>query len=287
MAISAPETALASQLPSGIGIAPSGRRGEPSSTVRILGVDVRNETMATALALLARSLAGPAATSLFFVNAHTLNLAAADPGYRRLLGDGDLVFGDGTGVRWAAACRGVRMKANLNGTDVVPGLLSQSTGLRCYLLGGSRELVTRAAACIERDFEGCTIAGAHHGYVDARSSKQVVDEINRSGADLLLVGMGNPLQEQWIARYRSRLQPRLCIAVGGLFAYWAGELDRAPGWMRRLGIEWLHILRRHPHKLRRYLVGNPLFLWRMLGWLPVDRIRRQAASLSQTAALGN
>jgi N-acetylglucosaminyldiphosphoundecaprenol N-acetyl-beta-D-mannosaminyltransferase len=241
-----------------------------AASVRIIGVEIANETSEAALARLLDLLDGPPGTTLFFVNAHTLNLAARDDGYRRLLDGSGLVYGDGTGVRWAAACRGVEMKANLNGTDLVPALLARARGRRCYLLGGTPELVRDAAAELERRFPDCRLAGFHHGYVDGASTDEVIEAINRSHADLLLVGMGNPLQEQWLARHRSRLQVPLCISVGGLFAYWAGTLDRAPAWMRRHGIEWLHILRRQPWKLQRYLLGNPLFLLRMLLWLPAD-----------------
>jgi N-acetylglucosaminyldiphosphoundecaprenol N-acetyl-beta-D-mannosaminyltransferase len=80
---------------------------------------------------------------------------------------------------------------------------------------------------------------------------------------LLLVGMGNPGQERWIATHRAQLQVPVCIGVGGLFTYWSGHLDRAPAWVRGIGFEWLHLLIRQPEKGRRYLLGNPLFLGRL------------------------
>ena len=76
--------------------------------------------------------------------------------------------------------------------------------------------------------------------------------------------MGNPRQEQWLHEYRRQLDVSLCLGVGGLFHYWAGGLRRAPGWLRHLGDEWLGILLQQPHKARRYLLGNPLFLWRIV-----------------------
>jgi N-acetylglucosaminyldiphosphoundecaprenol N-acetyl-beta-D-mannosaminyltransferase len=88
--------------------------------------------------------------------------------------------------------------------------------------------------------------------------------------------MGNPLQEQWIDRWRGELDPTLCIAVGGLLEYWTGALDRAPGWMRRAGVEWVHIMLRQPWKAGRYLAGNPAFIARLLLWLPADLKRSPA-----------
>ena len=114
-------------------------------------------------------------------------------------------------------------------------------------------------------FPGWTQAGFYHGFFhDRQSTDEVIRCINRSRPNLLLIGMGNPLQEQWIHRHRQRLEVPLCLGVGGLFHYWAGDLRRAPPWLRRLGAEWLGILFQQPHKARRYLLGNPLFLWRAI-----------------------
>jgi len=221
--------------------------------------------------------AGP--TSQFFVNTHTLNIATTDPAYRQLLNEAEMVFGDGTGVRWAARVRRVRMKTNLNGTDLVPALLERSADARCYLLGNRLDIVERAADHLSRVYPHIVVTGFHHGFLDAEASARVVETINGLDVDLLLVGMGNPLQERWIARYRSQLRARMCVGVGGLFNYWAEEIDRAPLWMRRAGIEWMHVLLRHPWKFRRYMLGNPLFLVRMLLWLPADL--RRGGSLSE------
>ena len=108
--------------------------------MHVLGVKIVDETFEQALERLEPILAGRAATALFFVNAHTLNLTASDPGYRRELNEADLVYGDGTGVRWAAKARGVRLKANLNGTDASG---QKTRARRC-----SKDRVARAKARI-------------------------------------------------------------------------------------------------------------------------------------------
>jgi N-acetylglucosaminyldiphosphoundecaprenol N-acetyl-beta-D-mannosaminyltransferase len=213
-----------------------------------------------------RERSGPA-QSVYFVNAHTLNLAAADPAYRDVLNSADYVFGDGTGVRWAARLHGLRVRDNLVGTDLVPQLLRQNADqdYRYFLLGGSGPVIARAAAMAQRTFAGWTAAGFHHGYLfDRDSTADLVRQINDARPDVLLVGMGNPLQEKWIHRHRQQLEVPLCIGVGGLFTYWAGGLRRAPRWLRRCGAEWLGILLQQPHKARRYLLGNPLFVARIL-----------------------
>ncbi len=211
------------------------------------------------------AIEGPGRRTLYFANAHTLNHAAASIDYRRILNDADLLLGDGTGVRWAARFQGRRVKANLNGTDLLPAFLRATRGGRLYLLGATPRVVARAATVVVRRFPGWTVVGHHHGYLDAGMTEAVITAINAAAPHLLLVAMGNPLQERWIDANRARLDVNLCAGVGGLFAYLCGEYRRAPAPMRRLGLEWLGVMVLQPRKVPRYLAGNPLFLWRVAG----------------------
>lgn len=243
-----------------------------SQEVRILGVRFDDLTLESALARLQGTARGPAGSTVVFPNAATLNLASGSHEYRDVLNASTFVFGDGTGVRWAARMRGVRLRANLNGTDVIPALLKATPGLRVYLLGGTEEVNAAAAAYAERSFP-VEIAGRHHGYFDLSDGADVLAAIAAGAPDLLLVGFGNPLQEEWIARNRSALRVPLTAGVGGLFGFWAGTRTRAPGLARRLGVEWVDILVREPHKAGRYLLGNPTFLLRAVRARAADRRR--------------
>jgi N-acetylglucosaminyldiphosphoundecaprenol N-acetyl-beta-D-mannosaminyltransferase len=216
--------------------------------------------------------------AIYIVNAHTLNLAAESPDYLHILNSADLVFADGTGARWAARIRGVRMKANLVGTDFVPELFLRTAGrgYRYFLLGASSSTISRAAEASARMHPGWTLAGFHHGYVqDETQAVAVIERINRANPHVLLVGMGNPLQEHWLHRHRHRIRVPVSVGVGGLFDHWGGNLTRAPLWVRRQGFEWLQLLLQQPHKWRRYVLGNPKFLFRMVKHLPGDRLVRQ------------
>ena len=99
--------------------------------------------------------------------------------------------------------------------------------------------------------------------------------------------MGNPLQEKWIDRHRAALPSALTVAVGGLFEYWGGGLVRAPRWMRSSGIEWVHLMLRQPWKARRYLIGNPVFMYRMFRTAAAERrvgaVFERGASCQATA----
>jgi N-acetylglucosaminyldiphosphoundecaprenol N-acetyl-beta-D-mannosaminyltransferase len=235
----------------------------------ILGVQFTNVTRKRGIELVEQLLRrhDDRGHAVYFANAHTLNLAAADAGYRAALNAADHVFADGTGVRWAARLQAVRVQENLVGTDFTPALLRETAGrgYSYYLLGGDAWTIQGAAEYARRHFPGWTLRGYHHGFLaDARVNAAVVEQIRSVRPELLLVGMGNPLQESWIHRHRDWLPGTVCMGIGGLFNYWMGNLPRAPRWLRRLGHEWLWLLCQQPRdKARRYLLGNPAFLGRV------------------------
>lgn len=236
----------------------------------VLGVPIHNVTRRQAIELLEQAIRRRSgrATSVFFVNAHTLNLAAADPTYRYILNAADYVFADGTGVRWAARLQGVRVLENMVGTDFVPMLFHETAdrGYSYFMLGADAPTIEIAADYARREFPGWTQAGHHQGYlIDDASTSAAIDQINAARPDVLLVGMGNPVQEEWIHKHLPRLTVPVCLGIGGLFDYWAGNVSRSPEWLRRFGHEWIWRLYQQPMlKARRYLIGNPLFLARVL-----------------------
>ncbi len=238
--------------------------------VNIIGVRFTDMVFDAATDMLARAVTGSRKLSVFFANAATLNIAAGDADYRRTLNAADLVFADGTGVRWASRLRGLRLHANLNGTDFVPALIRRVPGLRVYLLGAEEEVVGKAASSFPALFPEAELVGWRDGYFDHAQPDEVIAAINASRPDLVLVGFGNPLQERFIERNRARIDAPLVAGVGGLFGFWAGSRRRAPSAWRRAGMEWLHILMTERGKTQRYLMGNPAFLVRMLLWLPHD-----------------
>jgi N-acetylglucosaminyldiphosphoundecaprenol N-acetyl-beta-D-mannosaminyltransferase len=244
-----------------------------------MGVTLANASMQEAIDVIEALVRAPDAAShgIYIVNAHALNLAAESESYRTALNAAHCVFGDGTGVRWAARVRGVQVKANLVGTDLVPELFRRTAGrgYRYYMLGADAATIERAAQTCARAFPGWSLAGFHHGYVndDESAALAAIDRINAAGTHMLLVGMGNPLQELWIHRHLHRLRVPVSIGVGGLFDHWGGNLKRAPAWVRRRGIEWVQLLLQQPHKWRRYLLGNPKFVMRMLRSAAVERAR--------------
>lgn len=252
--------------------------------VSIMGVRFIDQPMWAAIAQLRAALTGEHPRTLFFANAATLNLACDSAAYRETLNSASYVYGDGTGVRWAARLRGHALQSNLNGTDVIPELLRTTPGLRVYMIGSNAEQIALAAERFPDLFPDIELVGWRDGYFDHDDCDDVIATINAARPDLLLVGFGNPLQERWIAAHRHRIDAPLAAGVGGLFDFWSGMRRRAPRWLRSRGMEWLHIVMTERHKARRYLIGNPLFLMRMVTWLRTDRAPRpvQGQALPQT-----
>lgn len=261
--------------------------GEAPDMFELLGVDITNASMDQALAWIARAASaphggamgaavgdrraidgGPSARMVCFVNPSCLNTAVEDADYLAVLQDADLVLADGIGVRMAARLRGIALRDNVNGTDLFPRLCRRARrlDLPLFLLGARDGVAREAAQEMIRQVPGLRIAGTHHGYIadDPALEAGVIAEINASGARMLLVGMGAPHQERWLARHRHRLKVPVVIGVGGLFDFYSGRIPRAPLWVREIGMEWVWRLAQEPRRMwRRYVIGNPLFLWRV------------------------
>ena len=235
-------------------------------SVDLLDVSITSATAGDVLAQIERRMEAPA-DPLFvaFANAHTLNLASTNADYRSVLSQADLVLNDGIGVALAARMLNRRFPENLNGTDFLPQLLTLAAekGWRVFLLGGEAGTAKAASDNLCRRIPNLQIVGVDHGYLTPASDREVVSRIRASGAQVVLVGMGNPAQEFWIAGNLDATGVRLAIGVGAFLDFAAGRVARAPAWMRRVRMEWMWRLAIEPRRLwRRYLVGNPLFLFR-------------------------
>ncbi|WP_254430675.1 MULTISPECIES: WecB/TagA/CpsF family glycosyltransferase [unclassified Ruegeria] len=204
--------------------------------------------------------------TVFFLNAHCANIRARNHTYRAALARADMILPDGIGVEVTAKLQGVPLAENLNGTDFVPKLLKRAArlGQSVYLLGGSPGTAQAAAARLQHMIPDLVVVGTRDGYEGAARVDEAIDDINQSGADILLIAMGVPLQELWITQNRHRLDPGIALGVGALFDFLAGNVRRAPRIVRRARMEWAWRLAMEPRRMaRRYLVGNFEFLVRV------------------------
>ncbi|MDQ0319184.1 exopolysaccharide biosynthesis WecB/TagA/CpsF family protein [Pararhizobium capsulatum DSM 1112] len=205
-------------------------------------------------------------TVISFLNANNANLALQDKEYHDILSR-HIVLPDGHGVDIASrVLHGKVFPANLNGTDFVPALMTyMTTPRRVAMIGATQDVLKRAAANFKKHAPWHTFIPVSDGYFDPSQSDAVMARVREARPDILLVAMGSPRQEKWIDRHVGPGHARLIIGVGALFDFVADEVPRASETVRQLRLEWLHRLLHEPRRLwRRYIIGNPLFLCRVL-----------------------
>jgi len=224
----------------------------------ILGCTIHSGSSELALAHVLDRLKRREPTALVFANANFLI-------QMRRTADIDLssflVLNDGVAVDVARRLlSGSPFPANLNGTDFIPALLDRvPAGSRTFLFGGRPEVVAEASGILEAR-HAIEICGHRSGF--GYDEEEVVAAINASRADIILVALGNPRQERWIADNRARLDAPLLIGVGALLDFVSGAIPRAPMWLRRARLEWLYRLVLEPRRLvRRYTVDTSELLF--------------------------
>ncbi|WP_121066063.1 sugar transferase [Chachezhania antarctica] len=224
-----------------------------------------------------------------FLNAHCANVMARDTTYADSLQTADMILPDGIGVELAARMRGKSIAENLNGTDFTPALLQAAAdrGLSVFLFGGQPGVADEAATALCHRIPGLRIAGTRNGFDGAANSSAAIAAINASRADIVLVAMGVPRQDVWLAKNARLLDARITLGVGALFDFLAGRVQRAPGIVRRAKCEWIWRLAMEPRRMAgRYLVGNFTFLARAAkdAIIRADRVNATRRALDITIA---
>lgn len=240
--------------------------------IQILGIPVACLTRTDALEEIARIYDEPDPSLIAYVNAHTLNLATKDLAYRKVLLGTDLVLNDGVGVSLATRMQGRRFPENLNGSDLNPLIIERAAerGWPVFFLGGRAGVAEAAARILKTRYASLQVAGTGDGYF--QDAAAAAETIRSAGAGLLMVAMGNPLQELFLARHLPATGARLGIGVGAFFDFTTGVVPRAPAWMNKTGVEWVFRLAQEPRRMwKRYIVGNPAFMARVVG----ERLRQR------------
>jgi N-acetylglucosaminyldiphosphoundecaprenol N-acetyl-beta-D-mannosaminyltransferase len=209
--------------------------------------------------------------TLTYANAHCLNLAEEDASYRELLNRTDLVYVDGIGAVWAGRLLGFHGLRKVTGRNWIAELCrrGEEEKLRIYLLGGRPGVAEQASLVLGQRYPRLQLCGAADGFFQAKPEAKVLAEIKAQHPQVLLVGMGVPAQEYWVAKNRSQIPTEICWSAGALFDYLAGWEKPVPKWLERIGLEWAWRLKEDPKgKWRRYALGIPRFVGRVIGqWL--------------------
>ncbi|GAC1504762.1 MAG: WecB/TagA/CpsF family glycosyltransferase [Candidatus Dormibacteraceae bacterium] len=189
------------------------------------------------------------------VNPEFVMRATKDSDFARVLDSAALCLPDGTGVVWAARRQGCQISAPVAGVDLVPPLAAMCArrGFRLFLLGAAPGVAADYASRLRAEHPGLEVA-AHPGSPDPSSDEESLKLIHDHRTQVLLVAYGAPKQELWIDRMQDRAGVAVGMGVGGSFDYLTGRVPRAPVWMRRAGLEWMHRLVHQPWRIRRMAV---------------------------------
>lgn len=223
--------------------------------VNILGVNVDKITFDDAVSYIMKMLNEPGNHAVFTPNSEIILMAYKDENFCGILNSADLLTADGVGVVYASKIVGSPVPERVTGFDMVCGVIDEisRSGHRLYLFGGKPGVADIAAENLKKKYPLISIVGTHDGYFAPEDEASIIDDINASGADLVLVCLGAPKQENWIFENRHHLNCRVMMGVGGTIDVLAGVAERAPDIWCNLGLEWLYRLIKQPSRFIRMM----------------------------------
>lgn len=234
-----------------------------SEKVNILGVNVNSLTMDSAVKKAEGLIQEGGFHCVFTPNPEIIWNARKDPELKEILNNADLLLPDGIGVVMASKIKKQPMPERVSGYDFTRRLLDLQ-GHSFFLFGAKPGVAESAAEKLRKENPQIQIAGTRNGYFDdEKDTDDIINQINQSGADVLIVCLGVPKQERWIYRNRKKLKPALCIGVGGTLDVIAGVAKRAPDIFIKLNLEWLYRTVKQPSRLKRNWV-LPVFMLNVL-----------------------
>ena len=236
-------------------------------TVDVLDVPLALTDYASTIAWMDAMIAGRCQGYICVCNVHTVMASSEDPELRAALMASSFNVPDGQPLVWALNALGHALPDRVYGPDLMAQACADAVerGTRFYLYGGRNQGgLVQLALNLRQRYPGIRIVGGYsppHRPLTRDEEVAVADEINRSHADVVWIGIGVPKQEKWMARMRPRLEAPVLVGVGAAFDFHAGLVPQAPDWIQEAGLEWAYRLAHEPRRLwRRYLRYNPRFI---------------------------
>lgn len=233
--------------------------------VEVLGVDIDAVTMDEAVAIVETLIKKSQHSLVATANAEMVMMAQKDTVLANVLASADLVVPDGAGVVWAARHKGQKVPERVAGYDLVQKLLIEAAqkGYKVYFFGGAPGVAELAKTVAERRYPGLEVVGISDGFFNSQQEEAIICKIHAVRPDILLVALGVPKQEKWLAAHLDELQVPISMGVGGTFDVMAGNSRRAPLWMQQASLEWMYRLFCQPSRIIRML-ALPHFVVKVL-----------------------
>lgn len=202
------------------------------------------------------------------VNIHCMNLAGKIDWLRELLNNTRIVFCDGEGVRLGARIIGKEIKEKITYNRWIWSFakFSEEHKLTWYLIGSTDAVINDAVLKLKTEFPALQIKGYRNGFFEGSDDiQETIADINRKSINVLILGMGMPIQEKWLLENWKSIDANIALTGGAVFDYVSGKAKMTPNLMYKLKLEWLYRFSQEPKRLfKRYFIGNPLFFSRLL-----------------------
>ena len=235
------------------------------SNVTVLDIPIAAITMEEAVAAVEDFITAKKPHLIATANAEMIMMAQQDSELASILKQAGLVVPDGAGVVWASRYLGHPVPERVAGYDLSQQLLQKAAqkGYRVYFFGAAPGIAVQAQAAAVERYPGLQIVGVRDGYFTVQEEDEIIAGIQASQSDIVLVALGVPKQEKWLAKNLHRLAAPVAMGVGGTFDVMAGVVERAPLWMQQASLEWLYRLLQQPQRFLRML-ALPQFVLRVL-----------------------
>lgn len=209
------------------------------------------------------------------VNINAINIGIKNPWMRDLINKSHMVYCDSAGVMWGARILGHRVPERITCADYLWPLSEycDREGFSIFFLGSKEGVAEEAVRKLREKYPKLKVAGINSGYFNkvGEENEKVIEEINSSGANILLLGLGMPLQEEWLRDNWENIDANISINIGACFEFVSGQVKRAPRCMREHSLEWFFRFLLEPRRMfYRYVIGNPLFIFRVI----MERLKR-------------
>lgn len=245
-------------------------------TVSVLGVPISKVTMEEATHKIREFVKSDSFHSVITPNPEIIMLAKDDPAFHQIIEEADLVVPDGIGVVIASKLKkGNKLTERVAGYDLVQNTMKDATseGYKYYFFGSKPGISEMAAEKMRATYPGIQIVGTRNGYFKPEDEEEIIEDINRSGANILLVALGAPKQEKWMTQNSSKMpNVKVAIGVGGSLDVMSGNVKRAPLAFQKLGLEWFYRLLKQPSRFIRMLV-LPKFLLKVIFYKEETKIQ--------------
>jgi len=236
--------------------------------VKFFGIQIQSVSDSELIESIEQIACASKSALITYVNVHVLNQAYESQKLKSILQSSTFIINDSGGLSLLSKFRGEFLrKHTLTDLKDIFFKVFERNNKSVYFLGNEEQVLKKMIGKLENEYPKLKIAGYHHGFFDIHGQENdlILEDINKSNAAIVLVGMGVPMQESWYVENKEQLNGKVVITGGNCFGYWSGNTKRAPEWMIRMYLEWFYRLLAEPKRMfKRYVIGNPLFIIRYI-----------------------